>query len=621
MTNHGSIVLVEDNEATRYAVTRILASAGYEVTPAADGKTGLRLASTMRPDLVLLDVKLPDMSGFEIVRRLKQDPETADIPVVHLSATSISAAEQVRGLEGGADAYLTHPVDPRVLVATLNALLRARRAESRFQRVFDTGLLGIARWDSEGVVRDANDALLRLSGWTREDVAAGKVRWDALQVEDPAGATVAGASPAERLLVTRDGRRVPVLVGGAAEEGDDAIAFVLDISERRRAEEALREADRRKDEFLAILSHELRNPLAPIRNSVYLLSRVEPGSPQAARARQVIERQSVHLTRLVDDLLDVTRISRGKIELRPVRLDLREVVRKTADDVRSMFDQRSVELTVEHSAGPLWVNADPTRISQVVGNLLHNAMKFTPPNGEVVITARSAGDRAEVHVRDTGIGIEPAELEHMFEPFAQADRTLARSQGGLGLGLALVLGLVRQHGGTVTARSDGIGRGAEFLVTLPLAPADAAHDADAEGERAPTPLRILLVEDNVDAAQSLAEILQLKGHQVSVARDGRSGIAIARELRPNVVLCDVGLPDISGYEVARTLRSDPALNATRIVAISGYAHPEDHDRGRRAGFDAHLAKPASLETLDELLQAASGPRGEAGHESAAPAPR
>ncbi|HEX9051056.1 MAG TPA: response regulator [Anaeromyxobacter sp.] len=608
MSAQGRIVLVEDNDATRYAVTRILAAAGYAVTPAADGATGLRLAATIKPDLVLLDVKLPDLSGFEIVRILKQDPETADIPVVHLSATSVTAAEQVRGLEGGADAYLTHPVDPRVLVATLNALLRARRAEARFQRVFETGLLGIARWDADGVVRDANDALLRLSGWTREDVAAGSVRWDALQVADPAAATPAVVGgPAERLLVTRDGRRVPVLVGGAAEEGDDAIAFVLDISERRRAEEALREADRRKDEFLAILSHELRNPLAPIRNSVYLLSRVDPGSPQAARARQVIERQSIHLTRLVDDLLDVTRISRGKIELRPVRLDLREVVRKTADDVRSMFDQRSVELEVELCDGPLWVNADPTRISQVVGNLLHNAMKFTPPNGEVVVAARSAGDRAEVVVHDTGIGIDPAELEHMFEPFAQADRTLARSQGGLGLGLALVLGLVRQHGGDVTARSEGLGHGAEFRVTLPLAPADAAAAAGARVDPARTALRILLVEDNPDAAQSLAEILQLKGHDVSLARDGRSGIATARELRPNVVLCDVGLPDISGYEVARTLRSDPALNGTRLVAISGYAHPEDHDRGRRAGFDAHLAKPASLETLDALLASVAKP--------------
>jgi signal transduction histidine kinase len=608
VSSQGRIVLVEDNEATRYAVTRILASAGYEVTPAADGATGLRLAATMKPDLVLLDVKLPDLSGFEVVRLLKQDPETADIPVVHLSATSVTAAEQVRGLEGGADAYLTHPVDPRVLVATLNALLRARRAEARFQRVFETGLLGIARWDAEGVVRDANDALLRLSGWTREDVAAGNVRWDALQVADPAAAPPAVAGgPAERLLVTRDGRRVPVLVGGAAEEGDDAIAFVLDISERRHAEEALREADRRKDEFLAILSHELRNPLAPIRNSVYLLSRVEAGSSQAARARQVIERQSMHLTRLVDDLLDVTRISRGKIELRPVRLDLREVIRKTADDVRSMFDQRSVELEVERSADPLWVNADPTRISQVIGNLLHNAMKFTPPNGEVVVTARSVGDRAEVVVRDTGIGIDPSELQHMFEPFAQADRTLARSQGGLGRGLALVLGLVRQHGGEVTARSEGVGRGAEFRVTLALADAGEADDAASGADRARTPLRILLVEDNADAAQSLAEILQLKGHEVSVARDGRSGIATARELRPNVVLCDVGLPDISGYEVARTLRSDPALNATRLVAISGYAHPEDHDRGRRAGVDAHRAKPASRPQLDELLAAAGQP--------------
>jgi signal transduction histidine kinase len=601
MTAHARIVLVEDNEATRYAVTRVLSGAGYRVVAAPDGETGLQLVASEKPDLVLLDVKLPDLSGFEVVRRLKRDPATAGIPVVHLSATSITVAEQVRGLEGGADAYLTHPVEPQVLVATLNALLRARRAEANYRRVFETGLLGILRWGPDGIVSDANDALLRLSGWGREDVAAGRVRRDALVVPAPGAAPPTGGAPSEGVLVTREGRRVPVLIGGAAEAGDEAIAFVLDISERKRAEEALQEADRRKDEFLAILSHELRNPLAPIRNSVYLLSRVDPSGPQAARARAVIERQAVHLTRLVDDLLDVTRISRGKIELRPVRLDLRDVVRKTADDVRSMFDESGVELRLEQAARPLWVNADPTRIAQVIGNLLHNAMKFTPAPGEVSIAAGAEGGRAEVVVRDTGIGIEPPELERMFEPFAQADRTLARAQGGLGLGLALVLGLVRQHGGDVSARSEGAGRGAEFRISLPLAPEEPACVAGADAGVAATPARILLVEDNADSAQTLAEILQLKGHEVTIARDGQTGIAQARALAPNVVLCDLGLPDMDGYEVARALRADPALRGTMLVALSGYAHAEDLERGRRAGFQAHLAKPASIDKLDELL--------------------
>jgi PAS domain S-box-containing protein len=601
------IVLVEDNEATRYAVSRILTNAGYRVTPAPDGETGLFLARTARPDLVLLDVKLPDLSGYDVVTRLKGDPATAGIPVVHLSATSVTSAEQVRGLEGGADAYLTHPVEPMVLVATLNALLRVRRAEARYRRVFDTGLLGIVNWDASGVVLDANDAFLRLGGWAREDVADGRLRWEALAVPDPTARAEEGAEagerPVEMLLVRQDGARVPVLVGRSADDGhDESVAFVLDISERKRAEEALREADRRKDEFLAILSHELRNPLAPIRNSVYLLARADPAGPQAARARQVIDRQTRHLTRLVDDLLDVTRISRGKIELQPVRLDLRDVVRKTADDVRSMFEQSGVELRVEHCAGPLWVNADPTRMAQVVGNLLHNAMKFTPRGGKVVVAAGADAGRAEVVVHDTGIGIDAPDLGHLFEPFAQADRTLARSQGGLGLGLALVRGLVEQHGGAVAARSEGPGRGSEFRISLPLAASDPAAAGGAAGGGAPSRSRILIVEDNADAAQSLAEVLQLRGHEVRIARDGRSGIEAAGELRPDVVLCDIGLPDIDGYAVARALRANPDLEHTRLVAVSGYAQPEDQERARQAGFEAHLPKPASLEKLDELFE-------------------
>jgi PAS domain S-box-containing protein len=602
------VVLVEDNEATRYAVSRVLRNAGYRVTPAPDGETGIRLARTARPDLVLLDVKLPDVSGYDVVTRLKSDPATAGIPIVHLSATSVTSAEQVRGLEGGADAYLTHPVEPMVLVATLNALLRVRRAEARYRRLFDTGLLGIVNWDASGVVLDANDAFLRLAGWEREDVAAGRLRWDALAVpESPPRADEApggGERPMEMVLVRRDGTRVPVLVGRSAEEGhEESVAFVLDMSERKRAEEALREADRRKDEFLAILSHELRNPLAPIRNSVYLLTRAEPASPQATRARQVIDRQTQHLTRLVDDLLDVTRISRNKIELQPVRLDLREIVRKTADDVRSMFEQSGVELRVEHSAGPLWVNADPTRMAQVVGNLLHNAMKFTPRGGKVVVAAGTAEGNAEVVVRDTGIGIAAADLRQVFEPFAQADRTLARSQGGLGLGLALVRGLVEQHGGEVRARSEGPGRGSEFRVSLPLAASDAEAPVRDEQGAAPRRWRILIIEDNADAAQSLAEVLQLRGHEVRVARDGRSGIEAAAELAPDVVLCDIGLPDVDGYAVARALRANPALQRTRLVAVSGYAQPEDQERARQAGFEAHLPKPPRLDKLDELFEA------------------
>jgi signal transduction histidine kinase len=603
------IVLVEDNEATRYAVTRVLANAGYRVTPAQDGETGIHLARTLKPDLVLLDVKLPDVSGFEVVQRLKSDPATAAIPVVHLSATSVTTAEQVRGLEGGADAYLTHPVEPLVLVATLNALLRVRRAEARYRRVFETGLLGIVSWNAAGVIVDANDTFLRLVGYDRADVAAGTLRWEALVGAAPDGATGPpprsvgpGGGPSDLVLARRDGGRVPVLIGGSPDEGsDEAVAFVLDISERKRAEEALREADRRKDEFLAVLSHELRNPLAPIRNGIYVLTRAKPESSQAARAMQVIERQVEHLTRLVDDLLDVTRISRGKIELQRARVDLREVVRKTADDMHSMFEEAAVELRLERSPGALWVNADATRLAQVVANLLHNAVKFTPAGGTVAVQVADRDGRGEVRVRDSGIGIEPGEVTKMFEPFAQADRGLARAQGGLGLGLALVLGLVEMHGGTVSARSEGPGRGAEFTISLPLATGSKPGAARPPGREAVRTRRVLVIEDNADAAQSLADILELRGHDVRVASDGRTGIDAALRMKPDVILCDIGLPDIDGYEVARAVRAEAALKETRLIAVSGYARPQDRERARQAGFEAHVAKPAGVEMLDELL--------------------
>jgi PAS domain S-box-containing protein len=376
-----------------------------------------------------------------------------------------------------------------------------------------------------------------------------------------------------------------------------------DVTELVEAQEALREGDRRKTEFLGVLSHELRNPLAPIRNSIYLLERAAPGSEQAARAKEVIQRQTEHLTSLVDDLLDITRISRGKISLRRTRLDLREIVRKTTDDLRSVFAEAGVELRIDFiTFGPVWIDADATRMSQILGNLLQNSVKFTPSGGFVAVSVIARGDGAELCVRDDGLGMEPASVQRMFEPFAQADQTLARTNGGLGLGLALVKGLVELHGGTVEARSEGIGRGAEFLVRLPLAEVGsevgAGDPAAAAQER---PRAILVIEDNLDARETLAEILELRGHSVHVARDGRSGLALARELRPDVVLCDIGLPDIDGYEVARELRRDDAFRATQLIALSGYAQPEDRQRARDAGFDSHIAKPADLDELMEVL--------------------
>jgi PAS domain S-box-containing protein len=386
---------------------------------------------------------------------------------------------------------------------------------------------------------------------------------------------------------------------GEPERRKVAILF-NDITDRKRAYDALRDADRRKNEFLGMLSHELRNPLAPIRNSVYLLERAAPDGDQASRARGVIRRQTEHLTRLVDDLLDVTRISRGKVDLQRSRVDLREIVHKTTEDLLSLFEQSEVALRVEHAAGPVWVDADATRIAQVVGNLLHNAVKFTPARGTVFIGIAPRDGRAEIRVRDTGDGMEPQHVESMFEPFAQADRTLARTKGGLGLGLALVKGIVELHGGSVRAGSDGLGRGSEFIVTLPLSTAGAAASERRSVPAGPSGRLVLIIEDNVDAGETLAEMLELEGHRVRVAHNGRSGLELARELRPDVVLCDIGLPDLDGYEVARALRREDALRSTRLIAVSGYAQPEDRERASEAGFDAHIAKPPAP---DELLKA------------------
>jgi CheY-like chemotaxis protein len=373
-----------------------------------------------------------------------------------------------------------------------------------------------------------------------------------------------------------------------------------DVTEQREAEEALRDADRRKDEFLSVLSHELRNPLAPIRNSVSILDRSGPASEQTRRARAVIERQVDHLTRLVDDLLDVTRIARGKIELQHRDVDVASVVRRTAEDLRSVVCAHGVELAVEIPSEPVTVNGDAMRLAQVLGNLLQNAAKFTPGGGGVRLSLRAVDGAAEIRVRDTGIGIQPPLLERIFEPFVQADRSLARTDGGLGLGLALVKGITALHGGTVRAESAGTGTGAEFIVRLPLAvAAKAVPPADAAAAPGGPHHVVLVVDDNVDAADSLAELVELLGHSAVVAYDGSSALEQARERRPDVVLCDIGLPGMSGYEVARALRAAGA--GMQLVAVSGYAQPEDLRRAADAGFDRHVAKPPTPEIIERLL--------------------
>jgi two-component system CheB/CheR fusion protein len=353
-----------------------------------------------------------------------------------------------------------------------------------------------------------------------------------------------------------------------------------------------------------MLSHELRNPLAPIRSGLYILERATPGGEQAKRAMAVIDRQVSHMTRLIDELLDITRISRGKIRVQRERVDLCDLMRRAADDHRALFSAAGLQFDVAACEAPLYTDGDPTRLLQVIGNLLTNAAKFTPSGGRAGLSIHADNGSAAIRVRDTGVGIAPELLDKLFVPFVQAEASLDRSKGGLGLGLSLVRGLVELHGGTVTVHSAGLGAGTEVTVTLPLAASEPRVP-----ERSPvwvegnvdTAFRVLVIEDNLDAADSLKEAFELDGHRVETAHDGPEGIAKARVFHPDVVLCDIGLPGIDGFEVARQMRADPALSTTPLVALSGYAGEEDVARSKEAGFDRHLAKPPDLAVLERTL--------------------
>jgi two-component system, chemotaxis family, CheB/CheR fusion protein len=370
------------------------------------------------------------------------------------------------------------------------------------------------------------------------------------------------------------------------------------VEERERAEQALREADSRKDEFLAVLSHELRNPLAPIRSSLHVLAHATDAGA-AAKAHEIIARQVGHLARLVDDLLDVTRISNGKLQVERRSMDLRDLAQRTAEDHRGLFTAREVALEVALPDEPLWVDGDATRLAQAIGNLLQNSAKFTSSGDSVRLSLDEVDGSAVLCVRDTGVGIDPAMIPRLFQPFSQADTTLNRRFGGLGLGLALVKGLVETHGGTIDVSSGGKGAGAEFVVRLALAAAPARIEVAPTA--APRPRRILVIEDNLDAAESLQLALELEGHEVAVAHDGPQGIDRARQLTPEVVLCDIGLPGMDGYAVAKALRREPGLRNTLLVALTGYALPEDQRRAAEAGFDAHLTKPATVEGVEKVM--------------------
>jgi PAS domain S-box-containing protein len=505
----------------------------------------------------------------------------------------------VRHLLGNSSPIRGEDGQPHGSVGAFVDITERKQAEARAEslaRFPEENPDPVIRLAGDLTVHYANEAATRLLGEM------------GLEVGRPAPAEL--ADPARRALGA--GRRLKeeiehrgvVLQLSVVPVGAEVNLYAQDVTARKAAEDALRVEARRKTEFLAVLSHELRNPLASLRNSIALLDRAPPDGETAPRARAILHRQADHLTRLVDDLLDIARITHGKIELRRARIDAREPVRRICEDANAAFEERGVALYCSESSHPIWVDADGARMVQMVGNLVNNALKFTQPGGEVHVGIRRSGVGCEVSVRDSGVGIDPRDLDSIFDPFVQAERTRHGARGGMGIGLALVRELAVSHGGWVRASSAGPGQGTEIVLRLPLAvdqTVEAAPPSAATVDRHASGLSILIVEDNEDARESLALMMTLEGHAVRVAASGRKGLEAVSAHPPDVVICDVGLPDLSGFEVIRAIRVAHPATGIFAIALTGYAQPEDREQALAAGFDAHLAKPPSFTELDEIL--------------------
>jgi two-component system CheB/CheR fusion protein len=525
---------------------------------------------------------------------------------------AISEAEAKRLLQE----LRTHQIELEVQ----NEELQASRHEAeqlldRYTELFDFAPIGFFQLLLDGTIRASNFAGARLLRLERGALLgrpfSSFVHGSAQHEFDLAlGSAIVEADTSKstelRLVVAGQELWARVTIASLESHATPSVLLAVeDVTARRRAEEALRDDARRKDEFLAALSHELRNPLSPICNAITLLSRLPPDGEKFKSTLAILDRQASHLTHIVDDLLDVTRVARGKIRLQPRELELSGLVERTVEDHRASFEAKGVLLRCSASRG-LFANADASRLAQVIGNLLGNALKFTNPKDEVAVSLVQQRGEAVLSVRDSGVGIAPEILARLFEPFSQGPQTLDRSRGGLGLGLATVKGIVELHHGTVAAASPGPGHGAEFVVRVPLVDPDVAPADIVPGARTARKLRVLVVEDSADAAGSLKDLLELRGHDVRVASEGQEAIFIARAFQPELVLCDIGLPGMNGFEVARALRAGEALVAAFLVALSGYANGEASRQSEEAGFDRHIAKPATLEQLDEVLAAASG---------------
>jgi PAS domain S-box-containing protein len=650
-----TVLVVDDNPATRYSTARVIRAAGFKTAEAGTGGEALRLAAG-GVSAVVLDVHLPDIDGFEVCRAIRARPQTAALPVVHLSAIYAKSEDRVAGFNAGADAYLVHPAEPAVLIATLQALIRARmaedrlrRSEMRFRAIYSQAQSGVCLIDAQGRFADVNPALEQMLGRSCEqllglriaDLAPAESQAFAAEHTGPAGDS---SEPwgGEFPLLNARGERVHLewRISAHVEPGL-RVGIALDISERahlelQRAEMLEREQaaraiaerhSRTKDDFIAVLSHELRTPLNSIVGWVHILKRLAGASPQLLRGLDAIDRSVKTQARIISDILDVSRINSGKLHLEQEWSDAAELLTASVASLREAFEARKlhVELDVAEGHGEAWL--DPVRFQQIFWNLLTNAIKFSQPGGTIRVSVRRADGLLRLTVQDFGQGIAPEFMAHLFDRFSQGDAPGNRYHGGLGLGLSIVKHLVELHGGRVHVESAGVGQGTTMRVDLPLAPPPGAVIATpgpgdiAAMESDHGVLRgadVVVVEDDADACEMLSMILSDRGAHVRVAADFEAALRLLREHWPDVLVSDIGLPGRDGYELMRRVRDLTPAGTPRLpaIALTAFSRVEDEASALQAGFDTHLTKPLKPhELIGAVARMLGGRAGAAKHDA------
>jgi PAS domain S-box-containing protein len=615
------ILLVEDETLLRGHLARVL-SDEYIVDTAANGKDALEAVERSSPALVVTDIVMPTVDGIELLKALRSGERTRMIPVLLISGRAIHE-QRIEGYKEGADGYLAKPYTEHELRAYIGSMLQsARRREEAARREAIEQSAQQALAERAALLESITDAFYALDREFRftylnqraldhfkatRETLLGQVVWDVFPVtrgtlfqQEYERAVREQHSVSFETVSVISNRWVDVR---AYPTQQGLAVYFRDITDRKRAEDQLREADQKKNEFLAILAHELRNPLAPLRNGLHILKLRSDSDPTVAQTVSMMDRQMTHLVRLVDDLLDVSRITRGKLELRPRKVLLTEVLANAVESVRAFIESHQHELLIETHALNLWVYGDPERLAQVFSNLLLNAAKYTDPGGRITLRLEHDSDEAIITVQDNGIGIPPQALEQVFDMFSQVRSHEVRGTEGLGIGLSLVRTLVQMHRGTVVAFSDGPRRGARFTVRLPLTEAVVTPVVTAPPPAAQSGgQRVLVVDDNLDAAASLALLLEMEEYEVCTAADGEEAIERARSFGPHIIFMDLAMPRLDGLEAARRIRALPLGEHVRIVALTGWGQDTDRQRTRDAGMDYHLVKPVSLEALQTVLK-------------------